>query len=99
MSIYMYLLAKIGVDTAENEPEVEVSSIKYTCTSSVEPKPILRSSRVIVTKPSLLRRSSSPKRMTPRPAAAMDRRGVANFWQNFGKFSLVFGCIGADLCK
>ena len=24
---------------------------------------------------------------------------VANFWQNFGKISLVFGCIGADLCK
>ena len=27
------------------------------------------------------------------------RRVVANFWQNFGKSSLVFGCIGADLCK
>ena len=26
-------------------------------------------------------------------------RVVANFWQKFGKFSLVFGCIGADLCK
>ena len=24
---------------------------------------------------------------------------VANFWQNFGKVLLVFGCIGADLCK
>ena len=32
-----YLLAKIGVDTAENEPEVEVWSINYTCTSHVEP--------------------------------------------------------------
>ena len=27
------------------------------------------------------------------------RRVVANFWQNFGKMLLVFGCIGADLCK
>ena len=27
------------------------------------------------------------------------RRVVANFWQMFGKISLVFGCIGADLCK
>ena len=24
---------------------------------------------------------------------------VANFWQNFGKISLVFGCIGAYLCE
>ena len=24
---------------------------------------------------------------------------VANFWQIVGKMSLVFGCIGADLCK
>ena len=27
------------------------------------------------------------------------RAVVANFWQIFGKISLVFGCIGADLCK
>ena len=27
------------------------------------------------------------------------RRVVANFWQNFGRISPVFGCIGADLCK
>ena len=37
-----YLFPKIGVDTAENEPEVEVSSIKYTCTSYVEPSPGIR---------------------------------------------------------
>jgi len=24
---------------------------------------------------------------------------VANFWQNFGKMLLVFGCIGTDFCK
>ena len=24
---------------------------------------------------------------------------VANFWKNFGNISLVFGCIGTDLCK
>ena len=27
------------------------------------------------------------------------RRVVANFWQNFGKMFLVFGCIGTDFCK
>ena len=27
------------------------------------------------------------------------RRVVANFWQMFSKMSLVFGCIGIDLCK
>jgi hypothetical protein len=26
-------------------------------------------------------------------------RVVANFWQNFGKMLLVFGCIGTDFCK
>ena len=25
--------------------------------------------------------------------------GDANFWQNFGKMLLVFGCIGTDFCK
>ena len=30
---------------------------------------------------------------------ATTRRVVANFWQNFGRSSLVFGCIGTDLCK
>ena len=33
------------------------------------------------------------------PAAQWTRRVVANFGQNFGKMSLVFGCIGTDLCK
>ena len=28
-----------------------------------------------------------------------ERKIVAHFWQNFSKISLVFGCIGADLCK
>ena len=34
---------------------------------------------------------------SPRRRAA--RRVVANLWQIFGKISLVFGCIGADLCN
>ena len=33
-----YLLAKIGVDTAENEPEVEVWRINYTCPPYAEPR-------------------------------------------------------------
>ena len=32
-------------------------------------------------------------------AASMDCIAAANFWQNFGKMLLVFGCIGADFCK
>ena len=35
----------------------------------------------------------------PGPREALDPWGGCNFWQNFGKFSLVFGCIGAVLCK
>ena len=31
------LLAKIGIDTAENDPEIEVSSTKYACTAYVGP--------------------------------------------------------------
>ena len=34
-----------------------------------------------------------------RPGTRWTRRVVANFWQNFGKMLLVFGCIGTDLCK
>ena len=37
ITIIYLVLAKIGVDTAENEPDVEVSSIKYTCTPYAEP--------------------------------------------------------------
>ena len=33
-----YLLAKIGVDTAENETDVEVLNTNYTCTSYIEPR-------------------------------------------------------------
>ena len=32
-------------------------------------------------------------------SARRTRRVVANFWQNFGKMLLVFGCIGTDFCK
>ena len=33
------------------------------------------------------------------PSTSRTRRVVANFWQNLGKISFVFGCISADLCK
>ena len=33
------------------------------------------------------------------PALTVGAAGVANFWQNFGKMLLVFGCIGTDFCK
>ena len=32
------------------------------------------------------------------PQEEWTRRAVANWWQIFGKTSLVFGCIGTDLC-
>ena len=32
-------------------------------------------------------------------ASPATRRVVANFWQNFDKMLLVFGCIGSDFCK
>ena len=38
------------------------------------------------------------RRSSPRSQPA-GRRVVANFWQNFGKMLLVFGCIGTDFCK
>ena len=35
----------------------------------------------------------------PRARAGRTRRVVANFWQIFGKISLVFGCIKTKFCK
>ena len=58
--------------------------------------------------------AAAPKRSTSNAVAAQavaeanaldvshgagTRRVVANFWQNFGKMLLVFGCIGTDFCK
>ena len=42
-----------------------------------------------------------PLRGGPRGRRGSERAPslVANFWQIVGKMSLVFGCIGADLCK
>ena len=37
--------------------------------------------------------------LTAVPLSLCRSTQVANFWQKFGKISLVFGCIGADLCK
>ena len=48
-------------------------------------------------RPAARRRRRRVRRREQRSRAR--ERVVANFWQNFGKFSLVFGCIGADLCK
>ena len=39
------------------------------------------------------------ERVRPRPRGRNYRRAIANFWQIFGKMSLVFGCIGTDFCK
>ena len=51
-------------------------------------------------------RMRRPVRVAARPAGlfarrpgAGTRRVVANFWQFLGKTSLIFGCIGNDLCK
>ena len=50
-----------------------------------------------------LHRPQAPPRLTPALSAyaaeSVARRVVANFWQFFSKMSLVFGCIGADLCN
>ena len=35
---YQYLLAKIGVDTAENEPEIRIYNINDMCTPYFQPK-------------------------------------------------------------
>ena len=53
--------------------------------------------------PGALRPVGPERREAPlrgaRDALAWTRRVVANFWQILGKISLVFGCIGPDLCK
>ena len=39
--------------------------------------------------------------VAPHPPDYRLRRSIASadFWQNFGKMLLVFGCIGTDFCK
>ena len=35
----------------------------------------------------------------PADALLLELRRSCQFWQKFGKISLVFGCIGTDFCK
>ena len=44
-------------------------------------------------------RSAGGRRALRVAGQSTTRRVVANFWQKFGKLSLVFGCIGTDFCK
>ena len=127
-----YLLAKIGVDTAENEPlEVwgKLFNIIHSCpqlrsTACSEYIALLRSLLVVLLTVSrlagevhirVIRRLVCQGEVTNHPHDAVKtllaafksdvpqrrctRRVVANSWQHFGRMSLVFGCIGTDLCK
>ena len=91
-----YLLAKIGFDTAENEPG-KVSPIEWRA-----PGAQLRNAARRTRRPGRGGRDLRPPRPVLLGWDGEDRRTrgvVAKFWQIFGKSSLVFGCIGADLCK
>ena len=86
-----YLLAKIGVDTAENEP-LEVwgeNSIQYSLHSLlVAPEGEVLGVELPAYLPVLLLLHQRPE-----PLPAQDGSGVANFT------GLVLGCIEAKFCK
>ena len=83
-----YFLAKIGADTAENEQHFAE---------------ILPIGRRVADRPGgdtqYSARHGAGAAGPPRARAPRARPRVAIFWQIFGKMSLVFGCIGTDLCK
>ena len=86
-----YFLTKIGFDTAENEPAKNVQIfVKFANFANPGPLPLwtptaqVRAGHAVVPGGCGLR---------------WTRRVGANFWQIFDRSSLVFGCIGADLCK
>ena len=89
-----HLLAKIGADTAENERNFAEILPKIGNYPPARRRP--RAPRLL-----RARRAGGDEAGRAVPAARRlpTRRVVANFWQNFGKMLLVFGCIGTDFCK
>ena len=85
-----YFLAKFHFDTAENEPAKKMQNLLNFANRDLEER-------------ELEVRDAELEVRVGAPAEGLEeRRGVlgrivANFWQTFGKISLVFGCIGTDL--
>ena len=90
-----YFLAKFRFDTAENEPAKNLQKFCKNLLTLLtrrglgEVEPVAEEARG--------ERPLSPQQ--PEVLRVWTRRVVAKFWQIFGRMSLVFGRIGADLCK
>ena len=107
-----YFLANFRFDTAENEPAKNLQKFAMYLAkfaNFADRNPLTLVGTVAVAAPGPTVRPSTAGLLTSVPGAPMQalrsvpaasaRRVVANFWQMFGKISLVFGCIGPDLCK
>ena len=104
-----YLLAKIGVDTAENEPlevwgkiqfSYSFASLKVTQPFNMREVTEFLSSRYTAAYEDHKRTSSSNEKKKSTPAVVLLRSEVnseLNFSPNFE--GLVLGCIDADFCK
>ena len=93
-----YFLAKFRLDTAENEPAKKLQKFAKFANFANPNRPQEADDRGAGRVPRGPRLRLRPRLPRPR-GARWTRRVVARFWQIFGKVSLVFGCIGADLCK
>ena len=88
-----YFLAKIGVDTAENELlQVLFKIIQYYSIVSLD----LRERAGVVC---VAQREQLVLLLGLLPSRDLDDASESVGWQNFGKMLLVFGCIGTDFCK
>ena len=94
-----YSLAKIGADTAENEQHFAEILPKTGNYPTVPGAPRAAGGVGPQRSPRASARPPRPARPARRGAPAPARERNANFWQNFGKMLLVFGCVGTDLLK
>ena len=88
-----YFLAQFRFDTAENEPAKNLTKFTKNCK-------ICRFCSRFVRRAAAFAAAEAARASESRGGGlgVVNPGVVANFWQNFGKISLVFGCIGADLC-
>ena len=103
-----FFLAKFRFDTAENEPAKNLQKFaNFANFANPNPAPCGVAQLVAPhrdrCRPPSWQSSQAGAARWPRIALGRmqtrTRRVVAGFWQNFSKMLLVFGCIGADLCK
>ena len=104
-----YFLAKFRFDTAENEPAKNLQKFAknlqfchFVNFANPNPLPLSLTGAFLgrgAAEPGAGAALAGPRRREGAGAAPGADPRSYNIWQNFGKISLVFGCIGTDICK